>query len=568
MPVFFNGRLLVTPAVESQIYDQPMQDRNLAAGNTVALIGRSTGGAPQAALAFSSPVQAREALIAGELLTAIEKAFAPSPETPGPSRVIGVRVNPATQSGLTLLDGVGQPAIVLASTDYGAYTQRIKVKVESGTTSGKKLTVQLDSAYYAKDNVARNALDVLYTGAEASATVTVTPTQVILRAPAGAGGTTLELATYDTVQTLADRINTVADFSATIAAGSANTPALYGLDSVNAQDCKSAAYTVTAHLQAAVDWLNSLGEGFVNATRPAAATSVPTNLAFTYLTGGSDGNVTNNDWQACFSALQAQDVQWVVPVTSDSAIHAMADAHCAYMSGVGHSERRAFVGGATGLSSAQAASAAAAINSDRTAYCYPGIYDYDAAGTLTLYAPYMTAALVAGGFAGINPGESMTNKPVRAQGLERDLQTLTDTDYLIQAGVLCLQRTGTRGIRVVKAISSWLTDRRYNRVEISTGVAADYVARSVRNALEPFKGRKASPLILAEARTVVESTLDDLARAEPIGLGLLAGDTTNPPWKNVQTSISGDVLRVSFQCSPVIPVNYVLITISVVPYSS
>jgi hypothetical protein len=47
-----------------------------------------------------------------------------------------------------------------------------------------------------------------------------------------------------------------------------------------------------------------------------------------------------------------------------------------------------------------AIAAAKAINSDRTAYVHLGFYDYDANGALTLYPPYIAAAMVAGAFAG------------------------------------------------------------------------------------------------------------------------------------------------------------------------
>jgi hypothetical protein len=48
---------------------------------------------------------------------------------------------------------------------------------------------------------------------------------------------------------------------------------------------------------------------------------------------------------------------------------------------------------------------------------------------------------------------------------------------------------------------------------------------------------------------------------------VLAGDDVNPPYRNIQASLEGDVLRIEFECSPVIPVNYVLATIYAVPFS-
>jgi hypothetical protein len=42
MPVFFNGRLLVTPAVASVVDDSAMFNRNPSTGNVLAIIGQSS----------------------------------------------------------------------------------------------------------------------------------------------------------------------------------------------------------------------------------------------------------------------------------------------------------------------------------------------------------------------------------------------------------------------------------------------------------------------------------------------------------------------------------------------
>jgi hypothetical protein len=259
-------------------------------------------------------------------------------------------------------------------------------------------------------------------------------------------------------------------------------------------------------------------------------------------------------------------VQWVTPVSGDPAIHALADAHVSYMSNIGLKERRAICGTAAGTTDLQAIDAAKALNSDRTSLVHLGHYNYDAAGKLALFPPYISAALLAGMFSGVNPGTPLTNKTIKVRGLERDLRNPTDTDMLILGGVLCLENTEA-GYKVVKSISTWLVNDNYNRVEQSTGVALDFTARNVREALDALRGQKANPLVLSRAISIAESTLRELARAEPQGPGVLAGNDANPAWRNIKASLEGDVLRVEFECSPVIPVNYVLATIYAVPFT-
>lgn len=565
MPVFFNGRLWISPATMSVVDDSAMYNKNLSVGNVIAVIGKSAGGKPATALRFGSPQEARAALISGDLLTAVENAFDPSAQVGGPATVVALRVNPAVQASLALkASAVDQ--ITLKSTDYGLYTNQIKVKVEAASVKGKKLSTQFGNNYYSADNVSRDAFKVRYSGAQITASMTVTETTINLFAPNGTNVAAIDLTAYPTIGAVVDRINAVAGFAASVLDGNTEKPSLNGLDGVTTQDVKTADYTATANLQAIVDWFNSAGEGYVTATRPTGALSMPDNIAFTYMAGGSDGSTTNVEWQAAFDALQAEDVQWVCPASSDGAIHAMADTHCHYMSNVARMERRAIVGGPTGQTDAQAIAAAKALNSDRTSLVHIGYYDYNAAGALVLQPPYLLAAKVAGAFSGVNPGTSLTNKSVKVRGLERKLRNPTDTDQLIEGGVLCVEDT-PKGYKVVKSISTWLVNDNYNRVEVSVGVAVDFVARNVRNALDDLRGAKGSPQTLAQAISRTDSALRELAREEPAGPGVIVGDKANPAYKNITASIDGDVLRVEFQCSPVIPVNYIPVTIHAVPWT-
>lgn len=565
MSVFFNGRLITTPTSASVVNDDAMRNQNLSVGNVVALVGRSAGGAPKTALRFASPQQAIDTLVSGELLDAVLKAFDPSAETGGPFQVVAVRVQPAVPGALSLMNG-GSAVIDLASTNFGLRENLIKVKVETGTLSGLRLTTQRGNDYYTQDNVGRSAFSVRYTGVEATGTMSVTGTTVVLSAPTGTPVATIDLEQFATVQDLVDRINLVAGFTSEVLDNSYSQPSLLGLDFITGQDVKTATYIARADLQAAVDWFNSGAEGFVTASRAAGAGLKPSPAAFQFLAGGSDGTTTTTDWADAFEVLQTVDVQWVCPVSGDASLHAMADTHVAFMSVQGEKERRAICGTALATSKADAILAAKALNSDRTSLMFQGHYDYDARGKLILYPAYMSAARVAGAFSGVNPGTPLTNKNFKCRGLESSPRRPTETDELITAGILCLEDT-EEGYKIVKSISTWLVNDNYNRVEQSTGTALDFVVRNVRQALRALVGAKGNPLVLSRAVSITESTLRELARQEPQGPGVLAGDAINPPYRNIKATLEGDVLRVEFQCSPVIPVNYVLTTVFAVPYT-
>lgn len=566
MAVFFNGQLLISPVAASVVNDEAMRNQNLSVGNVVALVGSSSGGQPKTELAFGSPQEAQRALVAGELLDAVLAAFDPSRETNGPSKVVAIRVNPALQATATLADNTAATVVNLTSVGYGVGENDIRVKIEAGSVTGLRPTVQKGTSYYTIDNLTRNAFSLSYTGVAASAVATITGTSIVLQAPTGTTVATIDLTQYTTIQSAVDRINQVTGFSATVGDGNYSKPALNGLDYVTAVDVKTAPVVMKADLQALIDWFNGARQDFVRATRPGGVGKVPAVAGFKFLTGGSDGLTTTQDWADAFAVLQSIDVQWVTPVSSEGAIHAMADAHCAYMSNVARKERRAVVGMDVSSTDTAAVAAAKALNSDRTSLVHIGHYNFNAAGALTLYPAYITAALVAGAFAGVNPGTPLTNKSIKVQGLERNLRNPIDTDVLINGGVLCVENTD-RGFKIVKSISTWLVNDNYNRVEQSCGVAVDFVARNIRQALDDLRGQKANALTLSRAISISESTLRELARPEPGGPGVIAGDVQNPAYRNIKATIEGDVLRVEFECSPVIPVNYVLATIYAVPFS-
>jgi len=566
MTVFFNGKLITSPGTFSKVDDSALLNQNLSTGNVVCVIGSSKGGKPNTGLSFGNPDDAKAALLDGELLTAVQNAFNPSNETDGPSQVVAIRVNPAVQAALTLKDAGTNNVINLVSTDYGQYTNQIQVTVAAGSLTGLKVTTQLGNQFYTQDNLARTPFSIQYSGGQATASMTISDTQLVLFAPNATPVATALFSSYPTVAQLVDYINTIAGFTATVLDGNDDLPTASALDHVTAVDVKTALYTVHADLQAVIDWFNGQAEPLVNATRVANAASPPDVLATTFLAGGSDGVVTNTQWSNAFTTLQGLDVQWVNPVSGDPSITAMADAHVQFMSTVGKKERRAICGTVVGTTDADAIAAAKALNSDRTSLVHIGYYNYNAAGALTLYPPYLTASLIAGAFAGVSPGTALTNKALAVRGFERYLKNPIDTDSLLQGGVMPVEQAD-KGFIVTQSISTWLVNTKFDKREQSCGAAADYTARSLRTALDPFRGSKSDPNLLARAMSATQTTCTKLAVPDPNGPGVLVGDADNPPFKNIRASIAGDVLSVQVEASIVIPNNYILITIAAVPFS-
>jgi hypothetical protein len=577
MSYFFNGREWITPATMSAVNDSALAPQSENVGNVACYLGESIGGQPGVVLTFGSPAEAQATLISGELLTAAMKAFSASDETGGPASVDVIRVNPATPSLLTLNDTNSAPAVKVTSADWGAYTAQIKLTVEEASGGvGYAATAAYGSASYSIDNLTANPFNIAYTGAQTASTMSITPTTVVLTA----GGTTvatIELATYPTVGQLVDFINTLPGFEADVNGGSINAPSLNGLDTVTAVSLIPAAegdtVAVTANLNQLMAWFNSvapLNQPLLTASYVAGYSGLPlAYIPFTYLSGGSDGETAPTDYDSALTVLQNSDVQWITPISPLPDVWAMVDAHVQYMSTVGGLERRAIVGPDIGTTDAQAIAYAFNLNSNRTSLVHLGYYDYDLTGVLTglqLYPPYLTAAAIAGAFSGVSPGTALTNKAMSFAGLERLLNVPTDTDPLLTGGVIPVAKQ-TTGYMVIQSISTWLVDEAYDKVEQSVGWALDYTCRTSREALNPLRGAKITPITLGRAVTLVESNLKELAVPDPQGPGVLAGDATNPPYLNITASAVGTAIAVSFQCSPVLPANYVSVTVYAVPFT-
>jgi hypothetical protein len=577
MSYFFNGTEWITPAVMSAVNDSAMAPTNANVGNVACFLGESIGGQPGVVLSFGSPAEAQAALISGELLTAAMKAFSASDETGGPATVDVIRVNPATQSLLTLNDTNSAPAVKVTSADWGAYTAQIKLTVEEASGGvGYAATCAYGTASYSADNLTANPFNITYVGAQTSATMSISPTTLTLTA----GGTTvatIPLATYPTVGQLVDYINTLPGFEADVNGGSINAPSLNGLDTVTAVSLIPAApgdtVAVTANLNQLMAWFNSvapLNQPLLTATYAAGYSGLPlAYIPFTYLAGGSDGETSPTNYDSALTVLQTNDVQWITPISPLADVWAMVDAHVQYMSNVGGMERRAIVGPDIGTTDAQAIQYAFNLNSNRTSLVHLGYYGYDLTGVLTglqLYPPYLTAAALSGAFSGVSPGTALTNKAMSFDGLERLLTVPTDTDPLITGGVIPVAQQ-TTGYMVIQSISTWLVNDNYDKVEQSTGWALDYTCRTTREMLKPLVGGNITPVTLGRAVTLTESNLKALAVAAPQGPGVLAGDATNPPYLNIVAVAQGTAIAVSFQCSPVLPANYVSVTVFAVPFS-
>lgn len=473
--VSFGGSSLVIPGAFSVIDATQMLPASRGLSNVMAILGDCTGGRPGVPLYFRNGDDAKRVLRSGALVDAIRIAYDPADnsDVPGADLIIAIRLDPATQSTLSLLGSVSA-SLTLTSVDYGVWTTGISVKVEAGSVSGKKVSIK-------------------YT---------------------------------DTVQGLITEVwDNIASTRAAI------------LDAINngiAGQRGPSAY-VTAVL--------------------AGDTTVPVNVAYTALASGVDGTTTSTQWTNAFTTLQSENVDIIVPVTQDQTVAAQAQAHVDLMSGLKYrAERIAIVGSSNNFATnalylADLLTNAAALASSRVALVAPGIKRPNVSGVLTTYGPEYMAACIGGLIAGQQIGESPTFKYIKAVGLDFGF-TNADLENLLLYGVTPVQFVKDHGFRITQGITTYQSDNNPMFREISVRRVGDYLMKTIRTRLETeFVGGRGDSASIKAMQSRVESTLSSLV-----------ADRIITAYRNVAISIQSSIARVSFEFSPVEPINYIEIT--------
>jgi hypothetical protein len=312
----------------------------------------------------------------------------------------------------------------------------------------------------------------------------------------------------------------------------------------------------SANTNALVEVLNgNIFGALIEATKVYSSSRIDNGV---YAFGGAiESPVEPSHWDEALAKLQQiEDLEIIVPMTSNASIQSATLAHCLSMSGpLGKRERFAVFGGDLGQSTTDAGTLAAQFNDKRAVLVWPGVKDYDESGNIVTWAPYFAAATIAGQLASqADVGQPLTNKSVNIRGLET-IPRLNDIDALINAGVLVIRYDSNRGYSVAQSLTTWSGDTRYVRREISTMRCADTVMRRVRASISNVVGLKLTPDLL---NTIRARVLTQLQLAE--NSQLIVGNTQYPAFKDILINAVGDAIYAEFSISPAIPANYLLIT--------
>ena len=589
----FNGNFTRIPSVQTLVSTSGLSPLTTGAPLVPGFIGQGFGGTPGKATTFTTPAQALATLRGGDLLDAVLRCFGPSDSVHGATSVVAMRVNPATQAAVTLKDGSAGNTITVTSVNYGQEDNNISIKIAAGSTTGQKVTISYTPSSNApgavpvtvsQDNIARTAFTMLYTGAGATASVTINETTLTTTtAVGGAENLNISLSQYNTVQSLVSYINSAFGTIYTLVVTTPNPsdPTLNGLDHQTTLSIKTAA-NITSNVQQIVNYINSGTQTLVTAARATGTTGlIPANGTF-FLTGGLelgathlDGSGTNpntlddtHDWQYAVNQMANAAVDIEAVLTGDTVVWGQLATSVGSLSSNGITARRGIVGTALGQSESTIATVISnvqALNSDRIMCVMQGINDVSySTGLQTSYAGYITAAQVAGIMAGQSIGTAATYKELKGNGLEW-IPTSPDIENLLANGIAPIQWVPVRSYaRLVRGISTWLQNSNFFRVEFSTGQAVDKTVKDIMLNLEPLIGQPVGPnTVYVAASTVSSVLLAELNAGILAGAAPAAATSTNPAaYSNIQVTGSGDTLAISFQAAFVVPTNFINVTIN------
>lgn len=366
-------------------------------------------------------------------------------------------------------------------------------------------------------------------------------------------------ATFPTVSRLADYINTRSGFTATVLTSDLGM-LVSTFDYLSAPIVAAPGTDFGADLMAVVNAINARS-GYVSASRATGGVLVPANTTSpVYLSGGTEGTTTINEWREAFELLKKRRVNTIVPLTNDPAVHNLLLQHLRLRAGVLRSEANGYVGigtgGGAGETKSNIKSQIRTLGSRHvSAVSQEGRrFDPDT-GELTWYPPWMVAVVAAGMQAGSPVAEPLTFKRPLFTDVRQDSSWSPEDDFeeMIDSGLMFIENKDQVGIRWVRSITTHLADDNAVFSEMSANESANTAIYELRRGLELRIGKRG----LVGSVAAIKGLANDL-------LSRLVDDNIIVAYRGLSVEQIGDVFPVSVELAPVLPINFIPITVHLV----
>ena len=440
--------------------------------------------------------------------------------------------------GISVVDSIPQAgAITLAIVSPGG---AIDIVVRGRNAQGAAVAERLTTAAQVTANTFAQ-LDWIELGALAT-TVTVTLTGVML-----------QVAAVDTVE---DLINLASQHDEFTLVGYDYTRPLSKLDAVGGLDCKTAPVGLFAGAWDVIDWINDTSAlvTAVAATSPSGLPSVTGTPLF--LTGATTVSTVVQDYLDALKVLKTvDDINHVVPLSTDSAVHAALRDHCDAWFIDKSGGRQGYVG-VSANTKADIKSATAILNDENIVAWNQNVPRYDSNGVLRTYGPICGAVLLAGMKASSPTGEPLTWKFMKTDGdvTQTGWDPSLDSEELLRCGLCFAENLKGQGTRIVRSITTYQKKPDPNRTELSCWESVLACKKDLTDYLGLVTtGKRRSRLSDATVAKLSDQRLDAQQTAE-----MIEGHTKSA----VVPAAGGQGKAVSVQITADQPNNFTLLTLN------
>lgn len=567
---YFPNYNVARPRTRIQVDSSALTGSASDSEKTVMLIGSAHSGKPNTVYLVRNLYDAKQIFRGGDLVDAMEMAWNPSNETAGAGDILAMRVEDATAS--TLEKG----GVTFQSTIYGEEANQTQVALETAELNGnssRNLTVSFTPDNYRE--VFRNVGDIIYLTKteDAPAYVGVEIANNKLTVSTGADEATAQTAefplgtgVYSSANNLLSGLNTIPGIEATVPGGNNKNINTNGLDDLDKTEITADRTVLTGLLS---DLYNILKfNEYVTLEVPdnlIVSDADPNNVilsnnieitdfGITNLDGGTQGTIPSS-WANKFYEFSGEGGYYLVPLTSDQAIHAEAGAFVNDRDNNGE-PMRVIVG-------AGYDEPVNALNSRSAALRNPRVLLVGFSGTRAtgdgrvIETPaYMYASQVAGVASGLEIGEAITYKQININGLSTNFSS-SELDALNTGGVVMAQfvrnRISTK-FRIVDDVTTYNDSNSPLLNQMGVGEASDFLKSELRTTLdENFIGTKVVNLSPSLIKNHVQSFLDQKKRDNEIQ------DYTP---EDVQVIIRGEIANISLTIFPVRSLKEINVTMT------
>ncbi len=261
------------------------------------------------------------------------------------------------------------------------------------------------------------------------------------------------------------------------------------------------------------------------------------------LLGGTQTSPNSTAYENALAEVETQDIQWVVALDTSIAVLKAVRQHCINSAIVGR-ERAAFGGAPANTSLSNLLTQyTAQLNSRHISLCGQEISVTSVTGAAEWLGPEYMAVQLAGMKAGSGVAEPLTNKKPDVLDFRGSWTPIKNDNEVIEKGIIAYT-SGQLGVKVLRSITTWLTDDNPAYSELSANESVNANIRSLRANLESSIGTKAD-LPLAVFKAKIESLL-----TQQITDGIIYA------WRNVVIEKIADKYRIDYDVAPIFPFNF------------